>query len=171
MTSCTRILFRLFLIFLQGPEHHERPTDIILLPPQPLFLNTTITLTLAMFPLPHCSREWRVNWVSGPPSSPPTEPLGCLGSGPLSPWQHPTQSILPAQLSGLQRVACGAPPQEIQLSHLTGGSTAHWPDAVAFWGSEMEGPGRLSTLSPRQSPTGLTSPPALGPLATHRPLG
>ena len=81
--------------------------------PLPSHLNTITTLTLAVFPLPHCSREWTVNWVSGPPSSPPTKPGGCLGAGPLSPWQLPTQSILPAQLSELLRVAQGALPQEI----------------------------------------------------------
>ena len=142
----------------RGPRDHERPTNIILLPPQPLYLNTTTTPTLAVFPLPNCSREWRVNWVSRPPSPPPTKPRGCLGAGPLSPWQRPTQSILPAQLSELLRVAWGALPQEIQLSHLTSGSTTHCPDVVGFWGPEMEGPGQLSTLSPRQSPTELTSP-------------
>ena len=108
-----RILFCLFLTSVEGPEHHERPTNIILLPPQPLYLNTSTNLTLAVFPLPHCSREWRVNWVSGPPSPPPTKPHGCLGTGLLSPWQRPTQSILPAQLSELLRVAWGALPQEI----------------------------------------------------------
>lgn len=145
---CTGTLCCLFHTFLQGPEHPESHKNH---PHAPS----------ASTPQHHdnrshgCSRELGgVNWVSGPPSPPPTEPHSCLGSDLLSPWQHPTQSILPAQLwaavGSLGGPTPGNPaePREPVTSPPT---TPCWRQGEWGWGTggaEIEGPGQLSTLRP-----------------------